>query len=116
VYRRLARIRDPRTLADFRGELVDRYGPVPDPVEWLLRTTEVRLLCTKWGVKSVHRDGKDLVFGYRNPKRANQLVAQGAGRLKVIDEKNLYLRLRPEDDDPQAMYELLKVCLRKGEG
>jgi len=113
VYRRLARIRDPRTLADFRGELVDRYGPVPDPVEWLLRTTEVRLLCTKWGVKSVHRDGKDLVFGYRNPKKANALVAQGAGRLKMIDEKNVYLRLRPEDDEPQAMYELLKVCLRK---
>jgi transcription-repair coupling factor (superfamily II helicase) len=115
VYRRLARIRDPRTLADFRGELVDRYGPVPDPVEWLLRTTEVRLLCTKWGVKSVHRDGKDLVFGYRNPKRANQLIKQGGGRMKVVDEKSIYLRLRPEDDEPQAMYELLKGCLKKGE-
>jgi transcription-repair coupling factor (superfamily II helicase) len=115
VYRRLARIRDGNRLEDFRQELADRYGPPPEPVQWLLRTTEVRLLCSRWGIRSVHRDGKDLVFSYRNEKRANALVAQSKGRLKVIDDKHVYLRLHPEDDEPQAMYELLKVCLKKRE-
>ncbi len=116
VYRRLARIRDGNRLEDFRQELADRYGPPPEPVQWLLRTTEVRLLCSRWGIRSVHRDGKDLIFGYRNAKKANSLVAQSKGRLKVIDDTNVYLRLHPEDDEPRAMYELLKVCLaKKGE-
>ena len=40
VYRRLARIRDPAKLDDFRQELRDRYGPVPEPAEWLLRAAQ----------------------------------------------------------------------------
>ena len=55
VYRRLARLRDPKKLDDFRQELRDRYGPPPEPVEWLLRTTEIRLLCVHWQIASIHR-------------------------------------------------------------
>ncbi len=111
VYRRLARLRDPNKLADFRQELQDRYGPPPDPVEWLLRTTEVRLSCVRWHVTGVHRDGKDLVFSYRNAKKAAQLQTSSGGRIKVVDDKSLYLRLRPEEDSPEPMYELLKGLL-----
>ena len=106
VYRRLARLRDPKTLDDFRQELRDRYGPHPDPVEWLLRTTEVRLYCVKWQIAGIHRDGLDLVFSYRNTDLAKQLAALSRGRAKVVDDKSIYLRLRGEDE-PEAMYELL---------
>ena len=71
VYRRLARVRDPKKLDDFRQELRDRFGPLPEPAEWLLRMTEVRLLAAKWQVASVHRNGPDLVLGYRNAKRVD---------------------------------------------
>ncbi len=111
VYRRLARLRDPGKLADFRQELQDRYGATPEPVEWLLRTTEVRLLCVKWQIAGVHRDGKDLVFSYRNAKKAAQLNAASAGRLKVVDGHSMYLRLQPDEDSPAPMYELLKRLL-----
>ncbi|MDB5310920.1 MAG: transcription-repair coupling factor [Gemmataceae bacterium] len=107
VYRRLARLRDPRKLDDFRQELRDRYGPPPEPVEWLLRTTEVRLHCVRWQVAGVHRHGPDLVLTYRNEQLARQLAAQSRGRVKVVDEKSAYLRLRAEDEDPEAMYRLL---------
>ena len=107
VYRRLARLRDPRKLDDFRQELRDRYGAAPEPVEWLLRTTEVRLLCVRWQVAGVHRDGPDLVFSYRNADKARRLAARSGGRVKVVDEKSAYLRLRPEEDDPAAVYALL---------
>ena len=112
VYRRLARLRDPRKLEDFRQELRDRYGPPPDPAEWLLRTTEVRLLCVRWQVASVHRDGPDLVITYRNRNKADTLARRSGGRVKVVDEKSLYLRLRAEEDDPEPMYELLKHVLQ----
>jgi transcription-repair coupling factor (superfamily II helicase) len=114
VYRRLARLRDPERLADFRQELRDRYGPPPDPVEWLLRATEVRLLCVRWKIAGVHRDGPDLVFSYRNRKTAEQLQAFSRGRVKVVDEKSLYLRLKPEPDGPEALYRLLLDVLGGG--
>jgi len=71
----------------------------------------VRLLCVRWQVASIHRDGPDLVFGYRSEKRARQLAEQSRGRVKVVDEKSAYLRLRPEEDDPEAIYRLLIAVL-----
>ena len=108
VYRRLARLRELKRLAEFREELKDRYGPPPEPAEWLLKTTEIRLLCVKWQVAGVHRDGPDLVFSYRNRKRIDELTKRSAGRLKVVDEKAAYLRLVSEEEPPAAMYELLQ--------
>jgi transcription-repair coupling factor (superfamily II helicase) len=111
VYRRLARLRDTKTLEDFRQELRDRYGPPPDPAEWLLRTTEIRLACVQWQIAGVHRDGKDLVFSYKNRELAEKLAKQSRGRLKVVDEKSAYLRLQPEEDEAGMMYELVKGIL-----
>src|SRR5262249_35878317 len=41
VYRRLSRIRRRERLDDFRQELRDRFGPLPEAVEWLLRLAEL---------------------------------------------------------------------------
>ncbi|MGL4419170.1 MAG: transcription-repair coupling factor [Gemmataceae bacterium] len=111
VYRRLARLRELPRLDDFRQELHDRYGKPPEPVEWLLRTTQIRLLCVKWQVAGIHRNGKDLVFRYRNRKRADELAAASRTRLKVVDDTNLYVRLKPEEDTPAAMFKLLQRLL-----
>jgi transcription-repair coupling factor (superfamily II helicase) len=129
VYRRLARLRDLKKLDDFRQELRDRYGTVrtsgqsssdstgtgefPEPVEWLLRTTEIRLLCVAWQIAGIHRDGRDLIFAYRNAQKAQELAASSQGRVKVVDEKSAYLRLKPEDGEtPQEMYRLLLGVLK----
>jgi transcription-repair coupling factor (superfamily II helicase) len=124
VYRRLARLRDLKKLEDFRQELRDRYGTArdsdsagaigdfPEPVEWLLRTTEVRLLCVAWHIAGIHRDGRDLIFTYRNAQKVQQLAALSHGRVKVVDEKSAYFRLKPEDgESPEEMYRLLLSVL-----
>ncbi|MBO0698230.1 MAG: transcription-repair coupling factor [Zavarzinella sp.] len=112
IYRRLTRVRDPKKLDDFRQELRDRYGPIPDAAEWLLRLAEVRLLAARWQVASVHRNGPDLVLGYRNAKRMGQLIERSGGRLKAIDEKDAYFRLQEGEEEPGRMYEVLKWLLR----
>jgi hypothetical protein len=50
-------------------------------------------LAARWQVASVHRNGPDLVFGYRNAKRVRQLIERSGGRLKVIQEKDAYFRI-----------------------
>ena len=114
VYRRLSRVRETRKLDDFRQELRDRYGPIPEPAEWLLRLAEVKLLAARWQIGSVHLNGPNLALGYRNAKKAHQLADRSEGRLKVVDEKDIYGRWQEGEDTPEAMYELLKVLLRGG--
>lgn len=111
VYRRLTRVRDPRKLDDFRQELRDRYGPVPESAEWLLRLAEVKLLAARWQIGSVHLNGMNIVMGYRHLKKAQQLCDRSEGRLKVVDDKDIYGRWQEGEDTPIVMYQLLKTLL-----
>ena len=99
-------------LAEFRDELRDRFGPVPEPAEWMLKLAELRLLAGRWQIGSIHRDGADLVFAYRSDKLAKRLAERSGARMKVIDEKHVYCRLRPGEDDVESLYRLLRHLLR----
>jgi transcription-repair coupling factor (superfamily II helicase) len=112
VYRRLSRIRDLERLTDFRKELVDRFGAVPQPAEWLIRSQELRILTARWQIAEIHMENKDLVLGYRNRKRIDRLASLSGGRLRVVDAESAYCRLKPPELDPQRIYELLKALLQ----
>jgi transcription-repair coupling factor (superfamily II helicase) len=121
VYRRLARIRHRERLDDFRAELRDRYGPLPEATEWLLRVAEIRLLATRWQVTQVHLEGKgleeetgpvDVVLRYRNTRKIHRLERQSGGRLRVVDGETAYFRLKPAELEPMALYATLQTLLR----
>jgi transcription-repair coupling factor (superfamily II helicase) len=119
VYRRLSRVRKLERLADFRQELRDRFGPVPEPAEWLLRLAELRLLATHWKVASIHLEKPieggsgptDVVLGYRNPRRIQALAARSNGRLRIVDEASAYFRPTGDELDSFALYTTLKALL-----
>src|SRR5271170_4813064 len=50
VYRRLTRVRKLDRLQEFREELRDRFGAIPEPAEWLLRLQELRILAAAWKI------------------------------------------------------------------
>ena len=131
VYRRLSRIRRLDRLDDFRGELRDRFGPIPTPVEWLLRLAELRILASHWQIATIHLEGKwqhpegskepqpittigpiDLVLGYRHPRKAERLAKRADKRLRIVDAQSAYFRLRPEEFEPLALYSSVKHLLR----
>jgi transcription-repair coupling factor (superfamily II helicase) len=120
VYRRLARVRRLDRLEDFRVELRDRFGAVPVPAEWLLRQAEIRLLATGWKVATVHLEKPpegvtgptDVVLGYKSLRRVKELAERSKGRLRVVDAESAYFRLRPAEEAPEALYEVLRELLR----
>ena len=76
----------------------------------------MRLLCVGWQIAGIHRDGKDLIFTYRNAEKAKLLASLSRGRVKVVDEKSAYLRLKPEDGNaPEDFYLLLVQVLNPPE-
>ena len=133
VYRRLSRLRRLERLEDFRQEMRDRFGPLPEAAEWLMRLAEVRLLAARWQVTSVHLEDQksvavgssswqqlsklptatadgycsyrpvDLVLGYRNPRRMERLVKRSEGRLRIVDGSSAYFRLQREELRKEAM-------------
>jgi transcription-repair coupling factor (superfamily II helicase) len=120
AYRRLARIRKLERLDDFRQELRDRFGPLPESAEWLLRLAELRLLAARWKVATVHLEKPpegvagpiDVVLGYRNKKRIAELAERSGGRLRVVDEASAYFRPRAEELEPLALYNALVHLLK----
>jgi transcription-repair coupling factor (superfamily II helicase) len=111
VYRRLARVRDAAKLDDFRQELRDRYGPLPEPAEWLLRAAEVRLLAARWGILNIHRLEKDLVLTYRSPRLIKKLAERAGPGLRIVDATSAYWRLRSEDEQLPATHARLRELL-----
>jgi len=64
LYRRLARARSGGDLAAFRQEVLDRYGPMPDPVARLIEVAELRLAAEAAGVASISREEGWLVVRF----------------------------------------------------
>jgi transcription-repair coupling factor (superfamily II helicase) len=117
VYRRLARVRRLERLEDFRTELRDRFGPLPEPAEWLLRLAEVRLLAARRQVAQVKLEKPapgstgptDLVLNYRSVRQIKRLAQASHDRLRVVDDQSAYFRLSRAEIEPEALY----ACLRQ---
>lgn len=131
VYRRLSRVRKLDRLEDFRRELRDRYGPIPTPVEWLLRLAELRILASHWQVAEIHLEGKwehpsgasepqaivsigpvDVVLEYRHPRKMERLAKRAEERLVVVNTQQAYFRLKPAEHEPLELFGALKHLLR----
>ena len=93
LYRRLARLRSLERLADFRQELLDRFGPIPGPAENLLAESELRILAERWKVARIHIEGDFAVLTYRDPKRIAALAKVHGDRVRIADERTAYIPL-----------------------
>ena len=122
VYRRLGRIRKIDRLDDFRNELRDRYGAWTEPVEWLLRLAELRILAERWQIPSVHLEGKtledlagpvDIVLTYQSVKKIETLAKRSGGRLRIVDKQSAYFRLRPPERNAMGLYRVLQELLKE---
>jgi transcription-repair coupling factor (superfamily II helicase) len=119
VYRRLTRVRRLDQLSEFREELRDRFGPIPEPAEWLLRLQELRILCAGWKVGHVYLEVPNegmtgptyLMLGYRGERKIRQLAARVGGELRVVDEKSASYKLGPQEMGQEELYGVLREMM-----
>ncbi len=62
AYRALASATTDEAVDAVRAELVDRYGPIPPPVENLLAVARFKVLCRHYGVTEVSLQGSSVRF------------------------------------------------------
>ncbi|HEU5005766.1 MAG TPA: TRCF domain-containing protein, partial [Jatrophihabitantaceae bacterium] len=84
AYRALASAASDDAVDAVRAELIDRYGPIPAPVENLLAVARFKVLCRSYGVTEVALQGNTVRFGPLELPESAQL------RLQRLYEKAHY--------------------------
>ena len=99
VYQRLSKLTEKRELPEIREELRDRFGPVPDEVESLLKVAEIRAVAGAAGAESVIRAGDSIVISLRNAVGGAKAPLQRAlGPAAQVGNAQIQMLLRPLGD------------------
>ena len=91
LYRRLGDLDEPEQIDSFGAELIDRFGPLPDEVEHLLKIVYIKALCRKANVEKVDAGPKGIVISFRNSTFSNP-----AGLIRYIGEQGSLAKVRPD--------------------
>jgi len=66
LYRRLSELREPEEIDAFGAEMIDRFGPLPQEVEYLLKIVFIKGLCFTANVEKLDAGPKGAVIAFRN--------------------------------------------------
>ena len=91
LYRQLGDLKNAREIDAAGAELIDRFGPLPDEVEALLKVILVKALCRAANVEKVEAGPKGAVVTLRNNEFANP-----AGLVQMVSDPGMAVRLKPD--------------------
>ncbi len=91
LYRRVAGMDTEEEINSFAAELVDRFGDMPQEVQHLITTLNLKLLCKKVGIERIDTGAKGAVISFHN-----NYFAKPEALLKHIERNPKRLKFRPD--------------------
>lgn len=94
LYKRIGSLEHNDDILDMRQELVDRFGAIPDEVENLLKTVEIKQLCKKANIERIDAGSKGFLLGFYNntfakPEKLVDFISRSFGTVKVRSDQKL---------------------------
>ncbi|MEM7068706.1 MAG: transcription-repair coupling factor [Pseudomonadota bacterium] len=91
LYRRLSDLREAEEIDAFGAEMIDRFGPMPMEVEYLLKIVFIKGLCLVANVEKLDAGPKGVVISFRNNEfpALNELVGW-------LGEQGPHAKIRPD--------------------
>ncbi len=92
AYKRLVKMNELKEIADFKAELLDRYGALPDEAGNLLLKIMLRAMAIKAGVSRLDLKGSQLILYFSEAHQSNpsalvdMVLSKGAGRRFTRDD------------------------------
>jgi transcription-repair coupling factor (superfamily II helicase) len=91
LYRRLADLDDAEEIDAFGAEMIDRFGPLPEEVEHLMKIVYVKALCRRANVEKVDAGPKGAVIAFRGNE-----FADPPALIKAIAGEGSLAKVRPD--------------------
>jgi transcription-repair coupling factor (superfamily II helicase) len=91
LYRRLAELDTAQDIDAFGAEMIDRFGPLPNEVEQLLKIVWIKALCRKANIERLDAGPKGVVISFRNQEFSNPAALIG-----WIGEQGNQAKIRPD--------------------
>jgi transcription-repair coupling factor (superfamily II helicase) len=91
MYRRLSEAERPEDREALAAELIDRFGPLPDEADQLLKVVAIKGLCRQANVAKIDVGPKGAVLSFRNDVFSNPL-----GLVQLIQTSNGAWKVRPD--------------------
>lgn len=96
LYRRLADIAESNEIDAFGAEMIDRFGPMPEEVDYLLKIVFIKGLCHKANIEKLDAGPKGLVVHFRgkefdNPAALLTWISEQGSLAKVRADQSLFL-------------------------
>ncbi|MCK5565246.1 MAG: transcription-repair coupling factor, partial [Planctomycetes bacterium] len=113
VYRRIAVAKNVEDLNLLVDELTDLFGKIPDQVRVLIDQTEIRILASGWGIKSLIADELDLKFTFEESADTSDLFARAPGSVRILDKRSVNIRLTKNYFQPGTLMPVLRKLLKR---
>lgn len=116
LYRRISRTRTEEELLELKGELLDRFGPVPPPAENLLGVISLKNMLRAAGVSELKKEGRaiKLTFSHQAqvvPEKVVELINSGPAKYKMASDNQIMFM--PEENRIGVMiYEISEILKR----
>ena len=113
VYRMISRARTIELLQEVRQDVVDMLGKLAPPAELLFDLQEIRIHAQRWRISGIKSVANDVIFTLDNLQTVGPLFSEAPGKVRIINEQTVYLRLRPESMDPLRLVIIMKRLLSR---
>ncbi len=120
LYKRIGNLKSIEDINDMREELIDRFGAIPDEVENLLKTVEIKQICAMCNIERIDAGAKGILLSFHNNTFKNvsklmDFISRQLGAIKVRPDQKLFIerdltnyktRLTTIKNYVQKLYEL----------